>query len=498
MDGPEQAHDPATDDAAARLAALERENAELRRLVASRAAPDDGHAARRPRRRPGRAAAAVALILLATLLAPVAVVAAWAERTLTDTDRYVATVAPLAEDPVVKSAVAGRITTEVMSRIDVGAIRDQAVGELEDRDIAPRATAALSTLEAPLTSGVESFVRSTADRVVESDAFASTWERANRVAHEQLVDVMQGQQGDVLQVGQDGQLTIQLSGIIDLLKQRLVDRGLGVAANIPSVDASFTLAQTTQLVEVQNRYAQVVALGTWLPWIVLGLFAAGVVAAVRPLRALVAAGLALALAMVVLGAGLAVARGLYLDALSGQVLRLDAAEVVFDQLVSFLRATLRTVGVLGLVVALVAFLAGSSTTARSVRGGVARGIGSLRSGAEGRGVSTGRVGTWLGRHRRPVKVVVLAAAVLVLLLSAQPTPALVVGTALVAGALVLVVELVARPEVDVGVVPDGPDGTGGTNGTGGTDGPRGTQGTEPTVGADGPDRSDAAGLTRSA
>lgn len=446
MDGPDQEREPATGDpVAARLAALERENAELRRLVA--ATPVPTAEAGRPRRvrRPGRATAAVVLIVLATLLAPVAVVAAWAERTLTDTDRYVATVAPLAEDPVVKSAVAGRITTEVMSRIDVGAILDQAVAELQDRDIAPRATAALSQLEAPLTSGVESFVRQAADRVVESDAFDEAWERANRVAHEQLVDVMQGRQGDVLQVGQDGQLTIQLSGIIDLLKQRLVDRGLGAAANIPSVDASFTIAQTTQLVEVQNRYAQVVALGTWLPWIVLGLFAAGVVVAVRHARALVAAGLALALAMVVLGAGLAVARGLYLDALTGKVMRLDAAEVVFDQLVSFLRLTLRTVGVLGLVVALVAFLAGSSASARSLRGGVSRGIGRLRTGAEGRGVSTGRVGTWLGRHRRPVNVVILAAAVLVLLLSGQPTPALVVGTALVAGVLVLVVELLARP-----------------------------------------------------
>ncbi|OLT52286.1 hypothetical protein [Cellulosimicrobium sp. CUA-896] len=391
------------------------------------------------------------LLVLATLLAPVAVVAAWAERTLTDTDRYVATVAPLGEDPVVQSAVAGRITTEVMARIDVGAILDQAVTELEDRDVAPRATAALSQLEAPLTSGVESFVRRAADQVVESDAFADAWERANRVAHEQLVDVMQGRQGDVLQVGQDGQLTIQLSGIIDLLKQRLVDRGLGVAANIPSVDASFTVAQSTQIVQVQNRYAQVVALGTWLPWLVLGLYAAGVLVAVRRARTLVAAGLALALAMVLLGAGLAVARGLYLDALTGRVLRLDAAEVVFDQLVSFLRLTLRTVGVLGLVVALVAFLAGPSASARSLRGGVARGIGRLRAGAEGHGVSTGRVGTWLGRHRRAVNVVILAVAVLVLLVAGQPTPALVVGTALVAGVLVVLVELLARP----GPVPGG-------------------------------------------
>lgn len=435
--------------ALARLEALERENAELRRLLTTSTPEERRAPARRGR---GRSVAAVVLVVLATLLAPVAVVAAWTERTLTDTDRYVATVAPLAQDPVVRSAVAGRITEEVMTRLDVASLVQQAVGELQgtlqDRDLAPRATAALDALEAPLTNGVQSFVRETADRVVGSPEFASAWTEANRVAHRQLVQVMRGSGGDVLQVGQDGQLTIQLSGVIDLLKERLVARGLDAAQNIPSVDASFTVAQSTQLVQVQNRYAQVVALGTWLPWVVLGLYAAGVLVAVRPLRALVGAGLALALAMVSLGAALAVARGLYLDVLTGQVLRLDAAEVVFDQLVSFLRGTLRTIGVLGLVVALAAYLGGGSESARALRGGVASGLDRLRTRAEDRGVSTGRVGTWLGRHGRAVRVLVLALAALVLLLASRPTPALVVGTAVVAGLVLLLLRLLERPGRD--------------------------------------------------
>ncbi|MBD8079533.1 hypothetical protein [Cellulosimicrobium arenosum] len=443
---------------AERLAALEQENAELRRLVAERAPHVDEP--QRPPRHRGRSAAAVVLLLVATLLAPVAAVSAWTERTLTDTERYVATVAPLAHDPVVRQAIAGRITHEVMERLDVAALVDQAIGELQstlqEQGVAPRASAALPSLVAPLTSGVESFVRETANRLVNSDEFASTWAQANRVAHRQLVAVLRGSGGDVLQVGQDGQLTIQLAGVIDLLKERLVARGLDVAGNIPTVDASFTLAQTSQLVEVQNRYAQVVALGTWLPWVVLGLYAAGVLVAVRRARALVVAGLALTLAMLLLGVGLAVARALYLDALSGRVLRLDAAEVVFDQLLSFLRTTLRTVGVLGLVVALVAYLAGPGESARALRGAVVRGLARARAGAEQRGASSGRLGTWLGRHRRPARVVVLALAALVLLLAPHPTPPLVVGTAVVAGLLVAVLELVARPPQEV-AGDDGPE-----------------------------------------
>jgi hypothetical protein len=429
---------------AARLAALERENAELRRRIddAGGALP---HGAEPRERHRARAVAAVVLILLGTLLAPLGAVAAWAQRALTDTDRYVAIVAPLASDPVVQSAIAGRLTDAVMAEIDVGALLGEVVGALEAQDVPPRATEALAALEAPLTGGVRSFVRSTADRVVRSDSFATTWEEANRLAHTELVAVMEGEDGELLQVAQDGRLTIQLSGMIDLLKERLVDRGLGIAANIPTVSVTFPVLESAQLVQVQNRYGQVVLLATWLPWIALGLLAAGVLVATHRARALVVAGLALAGAMVLLGIALAVARGLYLDALTGTVSRLDAAEVVFDQTVAFLRVTLRTVGVLGLVVALAAYLGGGSASARSLRAGASRGLARVRTAGEQRGVTSGPVGTWLGLHRGFVRVVVIALAALTLLLTGDPTPGLVIGTALVAGVLVVVVELLARP-----------------------------------------------------
>ncbi|SMF21209.1 hypothetical protein L603_000400000370 [Cellulosimicrobium cellulans J34] len=448
---------PASADVAARLAALERENAELRRRLgtvagdgsagAGRPAAGTTPAVRRPHRRL-RAVACAVLVTLGALLAPLGAVSAWAQRELTDTERWVATVGPLAADPVVQSAVAGRLTEVVMSRVDVGALVDDLVAGLEERDVPPRATRAVAALEAPLTSGVESLVHETATRLVESDAFEGAWLQANRVAHQQLVAVMRGEDGDVLQVGDDGTLSIQLSGLIDLLKERLVERGLDVAARIPSVDATFTVAQSAQLVVLQNRYAQVVTLTAWLPWLALALLAAGVLVANERSRALVVAGLALTAAMLALGIGLAVARGLYLGALSDRVLRLDAAEVVFDQAVGYLRLTLRTVGVLGLVVALAAYLGGRSESARSLRAGLS-GLGARgRRWAEGRGVTSGPVGDWLGRHKTFVRVVVVAVAALVVLLAGTPTPGLVVGTALVAGLVLVVVELVARPSAE--------------------------------------------------
>ena len=119
-------------DVAARLAALERENEALRRRLADGPTTPAGPSGTSARNR-ARSAAAVVLIVVGALLAPVAVAATWTERTLTDTDRYVDTVGPLADDPTVRSARAGRLTEAVMSRIDVGALVDGVTAGLAER-----------------------------------------------------------------------------------------------------------------------------------------------------------------------------------------------------------------------------------------------------------------------------------------------------------------------------------------------------------------------------
>lgn len=443
---------PAAEDLAARLRALESENAALRSQVAAISTPGavpaagaQGPVPTRARPHRVRAVASVLLILLGVLLAPVAVVAHWAQRELTDTDRYVATVSPLASDPVIQSAISNRLTQEVMDQIDVETLVKDALSALGDQDLPPRATQALSALERPLTNGIESFVRSAASKVVESDAFETAWVDANRVAHQELVAVMQGDPAKALQIGDQGQLTIQLAGMIDQLKQQLVDSGFGIAANIPEVNASFTLVQTTQLVKIQNAYNTLDVVGTWLPWLSLALIAGGVLTAVRRSRAVVFAGLALAISMLVLGLALYFGRTFYLGALTGKVARLDAAEIVFDQIVNFIRISLRTVAVAGLVVAAAAYFGGSSDSARSLRASIGRGFASARAWAEGRGATTGPVGTWLFAHRTFLRVVIVSLAGLVIVLAGTPTPALIVTAAVVAALLIALVELLARP-----------------------------------------------------
>src|SRR5271169_5372546 len=70
---------------------------------------------KKPRARRLRGITAWVLIVLASLLIPVSVISVWAIRTVTNTDQYVATMAPLARNPVIVDHLAQRATDELFS-----------------------------------------------------------------------------------------------------------------------------------------------------------------------------------------------------------------------------------------------------------------------------------------------------------------------------------------------------------------------------------------------
>src|SRR6478752_5986474 len=92
----------------------------------------------------------VAASLVLVLLAPAAILATWTHDVVSDTDRYVEVVTPLASDPAVQAAVTTRVTDEIFTRLDVQAVTQDAVNALAARGLSPRATATLSALSTPL------------------------------------------------------------------------------------------------------------------------------------------------------------------------------------------------------------------------------------------------------------------------------------------------------------------------------------------------------------
>jgi hypothetical protein len=436
MQGPPSSSDEAA--LLARIESLEAENARLRDATSPQ------RAERRETHR-FRAAAAVGLIVLGALLAPVAVVGGWARGLVVDTDRYVDTVAPLADDPLVRSAITNRVTAAVVEALDVEGLTTRATQAVAGLDLLPLVAGTIASLQGPLQDAVTGFIRDRVTVVVDSDAFATTWERANRVAHEQIVATLRGDPDAIAAISDSGALTLDVTPIIAQVKAALVEAGFAVVGRIPDVSVTFPIAASGDLVRLQSAYRIVDLAGAVLPWLALGLLGAGVVAARCRSRALVVAGLALATAMLLLGLALFVGRSLYASSLPPTVQRVDTAVVIYDQVLSMLRVALRVGLVLGLVVAVVAFVGGGTAAARALRTSSSVAAVRLRSAGERRGLTTGPVGVWLDEQRTLVRVVVVSLAASALVLADRLTPAYVLTVTLTSLVVLGAATLAARP-----------------------------------------------------
>jgi hypothetical protein len=140
---------------------------------------------------------------------------------------------------------------------------------------------------------------------------------------------------------------------------------------------------------------------------------------------------------------LAIGRSLYLDATVNK----DAAQAVFDILVRNLRYGIITLGVVGIIVALVAYFAGPSAPAKKAREVASSGIGRTRNRAGDLGYQPNAFEEFVAAHKRGIDLGIAALAVLVLVLWDHPGIGAVVFIALVALILVGVVEFLARGAV---------------------------------------------------
>ncbi|HBW20419.1 MAG: hypothetical protein ACLPN6_20185 [Streptosporangiaceae bacterium] len=386
---------------------------------------------------------ATILIVLGCLLAPVSVLAVWVASEVSNTSRYVATMEPLARDPAIQNALTERITTEITTRLNVTGYADQAAATLSSRGL-PKVGAELRAVAPSIASGVAGFVRSEVHKIVTGPRFARAWVQANTVVHQELVKALSGQGPSSVSV-KNGQVVVSLGPLINLVKQDLVRRGFTLVSKIPAVNPTLTLFSAKYLVKAQSAYRRINDLKIVLPILTLLLLALGVYVARGRRRALVGAGLGLAASMLVPAVGLFFFRGIYLGSVPPSVLPADAAAALFDTLVRFIKQGLRTVLVVGLVVAAGAFLAGPSVTAVRIRAAFAHGLGRVRSGGEHAGLRTGPAGTWTYSHRGALRISAVALAALVFAFWAQPTAIVAIVITVLLLVAIGLIELIGRP-----------------------------------------------------
>lgn len=391
-----------------------------------------------------RTPVAVILVVLGCLLAPLSVVAVWSSTIVSDTDRYVQTVAPLAKDPAVQNAVADRTTNAIFTRLDIeGLLRRGIDGILAATDLPAPVQARLRSLVGTVSNSMEEFVRSKIGQLVRSDQFATAWVQANRVAHQSMVKVLSGESRAVTVKGNT--VYLQLGPFVDVAKKHLTKAGFAPAARIPSINPSVALFPAKDLVRLQTAYTWLNRLAIILPILALALLAAAVALARRHRRMLLGAGLGLAASMVVLGIGLVVARAFYLNSLPSDGMPPNAAAAIFDTLVRYLQQQLRTIAVVGLVVAIGAAIMGTSRLSVRTRSWSTSGVAWLREHGESIGLRTGPVGSWTYDHRTLLRIGVVAIAGIGFLVWNNPTVPVVLLLALLVLVALFIIEFISTP-----------------------------------------------------
>jgi hypothetical protein len=321
-----------------------------------------------------RAISSVVLIVLACVLAFVSVVAVWTRALVLNTDSYVRAVGPLIEKPALRDELAVRVVDELYSHVDVPELLRDALPNRAD------------VLAPTLAQGIRDTAIKLAVAALATPPVRRVWEDANRVAHDQVVHVLEGK-GEIVTTDK-GEVALELRPLVEKVRAALDHNGVHLFDSVPAsaLDRRFVLFRSADLARAQRATRLLDVLGRWLPFVTIAAFAGAIGLSAHRRRALGRCALALAATMVVLTIAVSVGRSFYLDHLGGVISRRSAA-VAFDGLVHSLRAWTRGLFFGAIVLWLGTWIAGSREVLareREVRdaiGGVARAHGRVLAGA---------------------------------------------------------------------------------------------------------------------
>lgn len=398
---------------------------------------------RRGRQR-GRTVASVVLVVVGLILAPVALAGNWAQGQLADTDKFVSTFGPLAEDPAVKAFLIDEVMTVVKEQVDFEQTTSDVFDAVSELGLPPKASAALLALKQPAAMGLESLATTVVTNFVDSQAFEDIWVQTLRLTHQQLVATLTNDPGRAVSISSTGELTIQLGPIIDAVKGAMVAQGLGFAEAIPSVDISVVVTKSASLSQLTLFYGLAVSIGQWLPLVALVFLAAGVAVAKRRVVTLFWTGLSLGAVMVLLGIGLRV--GQTIAAVStAEFVPAPAMTAIYDGVTALIASSIVALAVLGFTVMVICWVLGPWRPAPALRAAFGEGTARLRRVGEERGITTGAFGRVVAKQRVLIQVLIgLGAAALIVFVRPLSTGQ-IIWTAVVAVILLLLVEVLQRP-----------------------------------------------------
>jgi hypothetical protein len=164
------------------------------------------------------------LVAVAAFGLVASVIGVWAARTTLDTNRWVATVTPLDQDPKVRAAVSTLLTEQIFSTLNV----EQRIEE----SLPPKA----AFLAVPLTSRMHGFIHQKVNDVLLSQRFRTLWPTLNETAHKQVMSIINNDSTVAKRSGET--VTLDLLPIVNevlrLLEQQ-IPTIFGNTINLPAI-----------------------------------------------------------------------------------------------------------------------------------------------------------------------------------------------------------------------------------------------------------------------
>jgi hypothetical protein len=201
------------------------------------------------------------LIVLAALIGFVSALTIWVKRQALETDKWVATSSRLLEDDEIREALSIYLVDQLYANVDVAA-------ELQQK-LPPN----VKPLAGPIAGGLRELSIRAADNLLARPAVQTLWREANRRAHEQLIDVVEGHTDRL--VTTNGDVVLDLRPLIEQLGDRI---GLGakLQERLGPDAGKIVIMHSDQLDAAQKGVKIIRALSEFLALIVIALFALAV------------------------------------------------------------------------------------------------------------------------------------------------------------------------------------------------------------------------------
>jgi type IV secretory pathway VirB2 component (pilin) len=287
------------------------------------------------------------LVVLATILLFFAGVAVWVQRQALNTDDWVKTSNALIKDPAIQQETASYVADQLTNQTGLTDKVGQILPGRFDK-LAPAIAGAIPDLAEHATL-----------RALQSGAFQKLWERTNRIAHKQLVKAVTGDTSSTV--------VFDLRPMLGQVAQR-IGLGANVVNALPPDRGRITIVRPKELVTARKVAHALKTLAIVLLVLSLVVFVAAVWSSHDRRRTLMQTGLGIFLAGFLLLLARRILGHVVVGDLTSAGAAQPAAQSTWDIGTSLLRQIAATVVVLGVIVMICAWLAGTGKWATRTRG----------------------------------------------------------------------------------------------------------------------------------